>query len=241
MTTIYQRTEMLIGTTGLEALQQAHIAIAGIGGVGSYVVEALARAGVGKLTLVDHDTIDITNINRQIHALQSTVGMPKVEAMAERVKAINPEIEVVTHQEMLLEDNYGQIFSEQYDYLVDAVDMVTAKVNLVLFAKEKEIPIICSMGTANKLDNTSFVISDISKTHTCPLARAMRKALKDRGITKGVEVLYSTAPALKVAGETEEGKRVPPATISYVPATAGLLLAGHIIQQIIEKSVLAKD
>ncbi|MBR6756484.1 MAG: tRNA threonylcarbamoyladenosine dehydratase [Peptococcaceae bacterium] len=240
MTTIYHRTEMLIGTDAMAALRQAHVAIAGIGGVGSYVVEALARAGVGKLTLVDHDTIDITNLNRQIHALQSTVGQPKVEAMAQRVHDINPDIEVITHQQMLLEDNFEEIFSGQYDYLVDAIDMVTAKVNMVLFAQERNIPIICSMGTANKLDNTGFVITDISKTHTCPLARVMRKALKDRGITKGVEVLYSTVPALKVQGETEEGKRIPPASISYVPATAGLLLAGHIIQQIIEKNSVKK-
>lgn len=236
MATIYDRTTLLIGQEGLQKLQQAHVAIAGIGGVGSFVAEALARAGIGTLTLVDHDTIDLTNLNRQIHALQSTVGQPKVDVMAQRIKEINPQIQVITRQEFLLQDNLAAVLPQHYDYLVDAIDTVTAKVNLVLFAQQRKIPILCSMGTANKLDNTSFIITDISKTNTCPLARVMRKALKERGISQGVDVLYSTAPAIKIIAQPEEGKtRVTPGSISYVPATAGLMIAGYLIQQLLQQ------
>ena len=233
MADLYDRTRMLIGQEGIDALQHAHVLIAGVGGVGSFAAEALARAGVGTLTLLDNDVVDVTNLNRQIHAVQSTIGMPKVMAMAERIHAINPDIVVHTIQAFLLNDNLHVLGDAPYDYIIDAVDTVTAKLALVQYARERQIPVICSMGTANKLDAAKFEVTDISKTHTCPLARVMRKELRDRGITEGVEVLYSTAkpitPQLAAGGE-----RRPPGSISYVPSVAGLLLAGHVIQNLIE-------
>lgn len=238
MAEIYDRTRMLVGDAGMEKLQNAHVFIAGIGGVGSFTAEALARAGVGTLTLLDNDTVDITNLNRQIHATQKTVGRPKVEVMAERIREINPEIQVHTINAFLLDDNTEAVLGDDgYDYIVDAVDTVTAKLALILYARARNIPVISSMGTANKLDATKFEVVDISKTHTCPLARVMRKELRDRGITSGVEVLYSTALPVKLhtAADAEAGERKKPvpASISYVPSVAGLLLAGHVIQQLL--------
>ena len=234
MADLYDRTRMLIGQEGIDALQHAHVLIAGVGGVGSFAAEALARAGVGTLTLLDNDVVDVTNLNRQIHAVQSTVGMPKVMAMAERIHAINPDIVVYTIQAFLLNDNLHVLGDAPYDYIIDAVDTVTAKLALVQYARERQIPVICSMGTANKLDAAKFEITDISKTHTCPLARVMRKELRDRGITEGVEVLYSTAKPI-TPQHAADGERRPPGSISYVPSVAGLLLAGHVIETIIEK------
>lgn len=231
MADLYDRTRMLIGEEGINRLQNAHVLIAGVGGVGSYAAEALARAGVGTLTLLDNDVVDVTNLNRQIHATQDVIGEPKVTVMAERIHAINPDITVHTIQEFLLADNFDVLGEVQYDYIIDAVDTVTAKLALVQYARARQIPVICSMGTANKLDATKFEITDISKTHTCPLARVMRKELRDRGITEGVEVLYSTAKPITPQCAAD-GERRPPGSISYVPATAGLLLAGHVIQKI---------
>lgn len=238
MAEIYDRTRMLVGDAGMEKLQNAHVFIAGIGGVGSFTAEALARAGVGTLTLLDNDTVDITNLNRQIHATQKTVGRPKVEVMAERIREINPDIQVHTINAFLLDDNTESVLGDGgYDYIVDAVDTVTAKLSLILYARERNIPVISSMGTANKLDATKFEVVDISKTHTCPLARVMRKELRDRGVISGVEVLYSTALPVKIqtAADAEDGERKKPvpASISYVPSVAGLLLAGHVIQQLL--------
>ena len=233
MADLYDRTRMLIGQEGIDALQHAHVLIAGVGGVGSFAAEALARAGVGTLTLLDNDVVDVTNLNRQIHAVQSTIGMPKVMAMAERIHAINPDIVVHTIQAFLLNDNLHVLGDAPYDYIIDAVDTVTAKLALVQYARERQIPVICSMGTANKLDAVKFEITDISKTHTCPLARVMRKELRDRGITEGVEVLYSTAKPI-TPQLAADGERRPPGSISYVPSVAGLLLAGHVIQNLIE-------
>ncbi len=233
MVDLYDRTRMLIGQDGMNALHQAHVLVAGVGGVGSFAAEALARAGVGTLTLLDNDVVDITNLNRQIHAVQNTIGQPKVQTMADRIHAINPEITVHTIQEFLLNDNVHVLGDERYDYIIDAVDTVTAKLALVQYARERQIPVICSMGTANKLDATKFEITDISKTHTCPLARVMRKELRDRGITDGVEVLYSTAKPITPQCAAD-GERRPPGSISYVPSVAGLLLGGHVIQKIIK-------
>ena len=233
MADIYDRTRMLIGQEGIDALQNAHVLIAGVGGVGSFAAEALARAGVGTFTLLDNDEVDITNLNRQIHATQDVIGRPKVQVMAERIGAINPDITVQTIQAFLLNDNIDVLGDVQYDYIIDAVDTVTAKLALVEYARARAIPVICSMGTANKLDATKFEVTDISKTHTCPLARVMRKELRDRGIVEGVEVLYSTAKPITVA-PASDGERRPPGSISYVPSVAGLLLAGHVIQKLIE-------
>lgn len=229
---MYDRTRMLIGQDGLDQLKQAHVLVAGVGGVGSFTAEALARAGVGTITILDNDIVDITNLNRQIHATQNTIGTAKVTAMADRIHAINPAIKVYEIQAFLLQDNLSVLGNAKYDYIIDAVDTVTAKLALVSFAREKNIPIICSMGTANKLDATKFEITDISKTHTCPLARVMRKALRDRGIEKGVEVLYSTAKPIVLQDAINQNGR-PPGSISYVPSVAGLLLAGHVIQKLL--------
>ena len=236
MADIYDRTRMLIGQQGLDQLQQSHELLAGIGGVGSFAAEALARAGVGTLTFIDSDVVDPTNINRQIHATQATIGQSKVQVMAERIAAINPDIQVHLRQAFLLADNTDAVLDGQtYDYIIDAVDTVTAKLALIQYGRSRNIPVISSMGTANKLDATKFEITDISKTHTCPLARVMRKELRDRGIASGVEVLYSTAKPVDTPLVTSaEGKRTP-GSISYVPSVAGLLLAGHVIQQLLQR------
>jgi len=233
MADFYDRTRLLIGQDGIDRLRAAHVFVAGVGGVGSFTVEALARAGVGALTLLDSDVVEESNLNRQIHATLNTIGQPKVLAMKERIATIHPETQVIPLQAFLLADNVASVLGEEhYDYIVDAVDTVTAKLALVLYAKARNIPVISSMGTANKLDASKFEIVDISKTHTCPLARVMRKALRDRGITHGVEVLYSTAlPVRKPSAEL--GKKPVPGSISYVPSVAGLLLAGHVIQYLL--------
>lgn len=236
MTTRYDRTRMLIGAEGLQCLQAAHIAVAGVGGVGSFAVEALARAGVGALTIIDNDVVDITNLNRQIHATMQTVGRSKVQVMAERLVAIAPEVQVCQKQAFLLADNTAAVLGEvPYDYIIDAVDTVTAKLALIQYALERNIPVISSMGTANKLDATKFEVTDISKTHTCPLARVMRKELRDRGISSGVEVLYSTALPVTRSVPVAHGEKSVPGSISYVPSTAGLLLAGHVIQKLLQQ------
>ena len=236
MADIYDRTRMLIGQQGLDQLQQSHVLLAGIGGVGSFAAEALARAGVGTLTFIDSDVVDPTNINRQIHATQATIGQPKVQVMAARIAAINPDIQVHLRQAFLLADNTDAVLDGQtYDYIIDAVDTVTAKLALIQYGRSRNIPVISSMGTAKKLDATKFEITDISKTHTCPLARVMRKELRDRGIASGVEVLYSTAKPVDTPLVTSaEGKRTP-GSISYVPSVAGLLLAGHVVQQLLQR------
>lgn len=234
----YDRTRMLIGQEGIDRLQAAHVVVAGVGGVGSFAAEALARAGVGALTLIDNDVVDITNLNRQIHATMQTVGQPKVQVMAERLAAVAPELQVHQKQAFLLADNTAEVLGEvRYDYIIDAVDTVTAKLALIQYALERNIPVISSMGTANKLDATKFEVTDISKTHTCPLARVMRKELRDRGIASGVEVLYSTALPIASTTVTETGKKPVPGSIAYVPSTAGLLLAGHVIQKLLQREV----
>lgn len=233
---MYDRNILLIGTQGQNRLRQAHVAVVGIGGVGSFVAEALARAGVGTLTLIDHDRIDITNLNRQIHATRRTIGQLKVDAMRQRIADIDPLTQVITHAEFILPDNADTLLKAPYDYLIDAVDTVTAKIALVQWAKKQKVPIICSMGTANKLDNTHFELTDISKTEVCPLARVMRRELRARGITEGVQVLYSPVAVIKPEQETKKDdaiRRQTPGSISYVPATAGLIIAGAVIQALL--------
>ena len=233
---MYNRNILLIGTQGQNRLHQSHVAVAGIGGVGSFVAEALARAGVGTLTLIDHDCIDITNLNRQILATRKTIGQLKVDAMRQRIADIDPLIQVITHAEIILPDNIDTLLQAPYDYLIDAVDMVTAKIALVQWAQNHQVPIICSMGTANKLDNTHFELTDISKTEVCPLARVMRRELRARGITEGVQVLYSPVAVIKPEQTTNASgdiKRQTPGSISYVPATAGLIIAGAVIQSLL--------
>ncbi len=222
----FSRTERLIGTENLEKLKNSNIIIFGLGGVGSYVAEALARCGVGKMTVVDKDTVDITNINRQIYALHSTVGKNKADVAKERILDINPECDVTAIVKMYLPENSKEFNLSQYDYIIDAIDNVTAKIDLALKSQEMNIPIISSMGTGNKLDPTAFKITDIYKTDTCPLCRVMRRELKQRGV-KRLKVLYSTE------NPKNDGERTP-ASISFVPSTAGLIIAGEVVKDIIK-------
>ena len=231
----FSRTKLLIGDEGLNRLKNAKIAVFGIGGVGSFVVEALARAGVGKIVLVDHDKVSITNLNRQLIALHSTIGKYKVDVMEERIHDINPNCEVTTFKEFVMPDSKTNIITEGIDYVIDCVDTVTAKIFIITTCKTLGIPIISSMGTGNKLDATKFEITDIYKTSVCPLAKVMRKELKKRRINK-LKVLYSKADSSNVIDTSDKNSgRHAPGSISYVPSTAGLLIAGEVIKDIINK------
>lgn len=229
----FSRTEMLIGKEGLEKLKNSRVAVFGVGGVGSFTVEALARAGVGELVLVDFDSVDITNINRQIHALDTTVGRSKVELMAERVKLINPRIKVTPVKEMYTPQDGQKLLSDDIDYVVDAIDDVAGKLDLIKKCVEKGIPIVSSMGTGNKLDPTRFKVADISETSVCPLARVVRRGLKKAGIYQGVKVVYSTEKPIKAENGTGGSEKQVPASVSFVPASAGLILASVVIRDLI--------
>lgn len=228
---IFTREEMLLGQEALAKLRRARVAVFGIGGVGSFAAEALARGGIGHLTLVDGDVVSVSNINRQLIALHSTVGRPKVEVMAERIRDICPETEVNIFQTVYGAENRELLDFSAYDYIVDAIDMVTSKLILIEEAKKAGTPILCSMGTGNKLDPTRFEVADIAKTSVCPLAKVMRKELKQRGIS-GVKVVYSREEARKPEVVREEGRRAVPGSISFVPSSAGLILAGEVIREI---------
>ena len=234
----FSRTELLLGADGMEKLKRARVAVFGIGGVGSYAVEALARAGIGALDLIDNDVISLTNINRQIIALHSTVGLPKTDVMAARVRDINPECEVRTYQTFYGPDTAEEFDFAQYDYIIDAIDTVTGKLALAVNAQKANTPIISSMGTGNKLDPTAFTVTDIYKTSFCPLARIMRKELRKRGIER-LKVVYSEEEALTPEGVTEElpqGRRSIPGSVSFVPSVAGLILAGEVIKDIVKRN-----
>lgn len=231
----YSRTELLLGKDGLEKLRSASVMVFGVGGVGSHCIEALARSGVGKLILIDNDTVSLTNINRQSIAYHSTVGKYKAKVMEERIRDICPEIQVVTYELFVLPDNLETLFTEKVDYIIDAIDTVTAKLALVEVAKEKNIPIICSMGTGNKLHPEMFEITDISKTSVCPLCKVMRKELKARGIKK-LKVLYSKEIPVdiidRVTEEEKGNRRSLPGSVSFVPPVAGLIIAGEVIREL---------
>ncbi|HJD48317.1 MAG TPA: tRNA threonylcarbamoyladenosine dehydratase [Candidatus Mediterraneibacter norfolkensis] len=231
----YTRTELLIGREGMERLERASVIIFGVGGVGSHCIEALARSGVGHLTLVDNDVVSVTNINRQSIALHSTVGRYKTEVMKEKIQDINPAIRVDTHETFILNDNVKSVITGEEDYIIDAVDTVTAKLAIVQTALEKEIPVISSMGTGNKLHPEMFEITDISKTSVCPLCRVMRRELKARGIFH-LKVLYSKEKPVDISGRTTDEdagmRRSIPGSISFVPPTAGLLIAGEVIREL---------
>ena len=231
----FLRTEMLLGTAAIEKLQKARVAVFGLGGVGGYTVEALARSGIGALDLIDNDTIGLSNLNRQILATHSTLGLPKTEAARRRVLDINPECVVRAHPVFYTPETAHLFDFTQYDYIVDAIDTVTGKLALVEQAVAAGTPIICCMGTGNKLDASAFQVSDISKTSMCPLARIMRKELGKRGI-KHLKVVYSQEEALSPTGWEEEaaalGKRQIPGSVSFVPGAAGLILAGEVIKDL---------
>ena len=234
----YSRTSLLLGQPAMEKLRTSRVAIFGLGGVGGYVAEALARCGVGALELVDHDTVSITNINRQILATRSTVGMDKVAAAEARIKDIDPQIQVNARKIFYGPDTKDQFDFTRYDYVVDAIDTVTGKLALVTAAKEAGTPVISCMGTGNKLDPTKFQIADISKTSVCPLARIMRKECKKRGI-RHLKVLFSTEDPVEPAGlleeELPEGRRALPGSVAYVPSVAGLIIAGEVVRELTAK------
>lgn len=228
---IFSRAELLLGEEALEKLRSARVALFGIGGVGSFAAEALARGGVGHITLVDGDTVSITNINRQLIALHSTVGKEKTAVMAERISDISPETEVETYPVVYGAENRDLLDFSTYDYVIDAIDTVTSKLILIEEAKKAGVPVISCMGTGNKFHPERFEVTDISKTSVCPLAKVMRKELKVRGI-KNVKVVYSKEEPQKPAASTETGKRQIPGSLSFVPPVAGLLLAGEVIRHI---------
>ena len=253
----FSRTESLIGNENMVKLASARVAVFGIGGVGGFTVEALARSGVGHIELIDHDTVAESNLNRQIIATYNTIGRDKVEVMKERILSINPKAEVVTHKCFYLPENKDDFDFSKYSYIVDAVDTVTAKLTIIEEAKKSGVPVISSMGTGNKLDPTAFEVSDISKTSVCPLAKVMRRELKKRGISH-VKVVYSKELALTPNHQAEEAqndsteaaslentvmeaksslvsgtvRRLTPGSVSFVPSVAGLIIAGEVIKDL---------
>jgi len=244
----FSRTQLLIGKDAMDKLAASHVAVFGIGGVGSYAIEGLARSGMGKLTLVDHDVIELSNLNRQIHATHKTIGQPKVEVMRQRILDINPRVQVNICQRFYLPDQAEDILNADYDYIIDAVDTVTAKIDLIVQAQQRGIPVISCMGTGNKLDPGRLQIDDIYSTSVCPLAKVMRRELRRRGIT-ALKVVYSREEPVKPRVEEDNGsenecesclksgicsgKRSHPGSIAFVPAVAGLLLASQVVRDLI--------
>ena len=234
----FSRTELLIGKEGVEKLNKSKVAVFGVGGVGSFVVEGLVRAGVENFILIDNDEISLTNLNRQLIATRKTIGKPKVEVAKERILEINPDANVKIYQQFFMPDS-EEILDNTVSYIVDCVDTVTAKIELVVRANKLNIPIISSMGTGNKLDPTRFEVTDIYKTSICPLAKVMRKELKVREIKK-LKVVYSKEEPIKVNNNQEDvensnGKKQVPGSISFVPSVAGLIIAGEVIKDIIKE------
>lgn len=245
----FSRTELLIDKQGLARLAEKKVAVFGIGGVGSFVVEGLVRSGVGKLVLVDDDCICLTNLNRQLHATTKTVGRPKVEVMQERIMEINPQAEVTVFQQFYLPDTAAGMIGDDYDYIVDAIDTVTGKIDLVMRAKANNIPVISSMGTGNKLDPTKLEVADIFATSICPLAKVMRYELRKRGVTD-LKVVYSREKPI-VPEESEDSscnmscicpagttrkctvRHQIPGSIAFVPSVAGLILAGEVVRDLL--------
>ena len=233
----YSRTEMLLGSGGMDRLKQASVMVFGVGGVGSHCIEALARSGIGRLILIDNDTVSLTNINRQSIACHSTVGRKKTDVMRERIRDIDPSTEVVTYETFVLPDNLGGLLDEvgEISYIVDAIDTVSAKIAIAEQAEERRIPLISSMGTGNKLHPELFEIADLFQTSVCPLCRVMRRELKNRGIYH-LKVVYSKEKPVDVSacktGEDPGMRRAVPGSISFVPPVAGLLAAGEVIRDI---------
>ena len=230
------RTAMLLGEEGIDRLQTKRVAVFGIGGVGGHVVEALARSGVGALDLIDNDVVSVSNINRQIIATYDTVGRYKTEVMKERILSINPECKVTIYNTFYLPEERDKFPFTEYDYIVDAIDTVTAKIDLAVLSQELSIPLISSMGTGNKLDPSQFEITDIYKTSICPLAKVMRKELKERGVKK-LKVIYSKEEArkplpLEEEAQNENKRCATPGSTAFVPAVAGLMIAGEVIREL---------
>ncbi len=241
----FSRLELGIGTDKLEVLRKSTVVILGIGGVGSFAAEALARSAIGQLVLVDKDVVDITNVNRQIHALTSTIGKSKVELMKERIKEINADCKVIPLSMFYNEDTKDEIFKYRPDYIIDAIDTMSSKISVILESKKHGIPIISSMGTANKLDPSKFEVTDISKTHMDPVARIIRQQLKKKGISKGVQVVFSPEKPLipknelhQVVGKQESEirkEKIPPASNAFVPPVAGMIMASVVVRELITR------
>ncbi|NHM30434.1 tRNA threonylcarbamoyladenosine dehydratase [Neobacillus terrae] len=239
----FSRNELAIGKEGLEILKNSTVAVLGIGGVGSFAAEALARSGVGRLILIDKDVVDITNVNRQVIALLSTVGKPKADLMKERIADINPECDVIALKMFYTEETYEQVFSYNLDFVIDASDTIVYKIHLMKECLKRNIPIISSMGAANKMDPTRFQIADISKTHTDPIAKVIRTKLRKEGIRKGIPVVFSDESPIviredirKVVGNDEAEIRkaqMPPSSNAFVPSVAGLIMASYTVQELL--------
>lgn len=242
----FSRNELAFGKEGLNLLKNSTVAVLGIGGVGSFAAEALARSGVGRIVLVDKDDVDITNINRQIHALLSTIGRPKVELMKERIADINPQCEVIALKMFYTEETYEQFFEYGLDYVIDASDTITYKIHLIKECLKRNVPIISSMGAANKMDPTRLKIADISKTHTDPIAKVIRLKLRKEGIKKGVKVVFSDESPIVIREDIRKEivpdenapirkAKMPPASNAFVPSTVGLIMSAHVVGEIIKE------
>lgn len=233
MTDRFSRTELLIGNEALERLKAARVAVFGAGGVGGYCLEALARSGVGAIDVIDSDRLAESNINRQIYALDSTLGEYKADVAEKRIKDINPDCKVKTYKIFYLPETADEIDFTHYDYIIDAVDTVTAKLLIAKNAESARVPVISAMGTGNKLNPTGFKVADIYKTSGCPLARVMRVECKKRGI-KSLKVVYSEEKALKPQNAEKSGNKIAPASIAFVPSVAGLIMAAEVVKDLIK-------
>jgi tRNA A37 threonylcarbamoyladenosine dehydratase len=241
----FSRNELAFGKEGLEILKNSTVGVLGIGGVGSFAAEALARSGVGRLVLVDKDVVDITNVNRQVHALLSTVGQPKVELMKKRIADINPDCEVIALQMFYTEETYEEFFSHGLDFVIDASDTITYKIHLIKECLKRNIRIISSMGAANKMDPTRFQIADISKTHTDPIAKVIRTKLRKEGIKKGVKVVFSDESPIVIREEVRQEivpdentkirkAKMPPSSNAFVPSVAGLIMTSYVVRELLK-------
>ncbi len=231
----FEREELLVGKDAMARLEKARVALFGVGGVGSYAAEALARSGVGCVELIDNDVVSLSNINRQLCALQSTLGRPKVEVMAERMRDINPDIIVIEHKVFFLPENKDDFDFSSYDFVIDAIDTVSGKIAIAESAVAANIPMVSCMGTGNKLDPTAFRVTDLQKTNTCPLARVMRRELKKRGILH-LPVIYSEEKAAEISIRGDNGRH-PPASLAFVPPVAGLIAASEAVKAIISSDL----
>ncbi len=240
----FSRNELAIGTEGLDVMRRATVAVLGVGGVGSFAAEALARSGIGRIILIDKDVVDITNINRQLHALLSTIGQPKTELMKDRILQINPECEVITLKMFYTEETYEQLFEYQIDYMLDASDTISYKIHLIKECLRRRIPLCTCMGAANKMDPTQFQVADIAKTSMDPMARVIRQKLRKEGIKKGVKVVFSTEMPVRPREEVTQKivpesapeirkAQQPPASNAFVPSVAGLILASVAIRDLL--------
>ncbi|GIP39245.1 tRNA threonylcarbamoyladenosine dehydratase [Paenibacillus sp. J31TS4] len=245
----FSRTELAIGPEGIEVMKNSTVAVLGIGGVGSFAAEALARTGIGRIVMIDKDVVDVTNINRQLHALLSTVGKPKAELMKERIRDINPECEAIALKMFYTEETYEQLFAYPLDYVIDASDTISYKIHLIKQCRERKIPLISSMGAANKMDPTQFRVDDISKTTMDPIARVIRQKLRKEGITKGVKVVYSTEQPMKPRADVTKAivpenapefrkAQQPPASNAFVPPVAGLAMVSVVVRELLAKAGL---